>query len=64
MSAACPFCGGVVIVDRQPDGVTLAHRQPFCGSWLRVCYEGGFSAAEREALDAFVRNFEPGGPIS
>jgi hypothetical protein len=60
MSVTCPFCGLALEVTTAPRRVVLAHVWPLCDAWDRVCYVGGFSQAEREALDALIRGFEPG----
>lgn len=56
----CPFCGLALEVTTRPRSVVLAHVWPLCESWDRVCYVGGFSDAEREALEELIRGFEPG----
>lgn len=61
MSGVCPFCRAVLEVTSYPRRVVIAHGWPLCEAWRRVCYEGGFSEAERDALDALIQGFEPRG---
>lgn len=59
----CPFCPANIAVTARSTSVLFDHAQPPCGAWDRVCYVGGFSEAERDAFDAFIRGFEPGGNV-
>jgi len=62
MSGRCPFCAAPLGVTARPGALTFAHPWPMCGAWDRVCYVGGFSQAEREALETLIRGYEPGAP--
>lgn len=61
---ACPFCATTMVVTVHPSSVVFEHARPLCGAWDRVCFAGGFSAAERDVLDALIRRFEPGSTAS